>query len=62
MVSLCMNFLFFGVVNLVTIGTGKTGKARHRNDLLVICLIYAWALPAYPDNMYLSMVWVRSFI
>jgi len=57
-----MNFLFFGVVNLVTIGTGKTGKARLRNDLLVICLIYAWALPAYPDNMYLSIVWVRSFI
>jgi len=30
--------------------------------VLASCLIYAWALPAHPYSMHLSIVWVRSFI
>jgi len=33
-----------------------------QSTLLARCLIYAWALPARPYNMQLSIVWVRSFI
>jgi len=38
--------------------------ASSNDDALRLssCLIYAWALPAHPYSMQLSIVWVHSFI